>query len=89
MFLMLDEFAHQSGGIDSIDIKVAFTLANFLVETFIEFENGGIFLILNIVIAIIVIVVVVVAIIVLVVVVPIIVIPIILGGLQARSAFVK
>ena len=85
MFLLLDEFARQSGGIDSIDIEVAFALASFLVEAFTDFENGGIFLILIIVIAILVIVVVVVAIIVVVVVVLIVVIPIILGGLHARN----
>ena len=89
MFLMLDEFVRESGGIDSIDIEVAFSPASFIVEAFTDSKNGRIFLILIIVIAILVIVVVVVAIIVLVVVVLIIVIPIILGGLQARSAFVK
>ena len=85
MFLILDEFARQSGGIDSVDIEVAFTLASFLVETFTDFENGGFFLILIIVVAIVVIVVVVVTIIVVVVVVLIVVIPIILGRLHARN----
>ena len=86
MFLMLDEFARQSGGIDSVDIEVAFALASFLVEAFaLHFENDGIFLILIIVVAIVVIVVVVVTIIVVVVVVLIVVIPSILGGLHARN----
>ena len=89
MFLVLDEFARQSGGIDSVDIEVDFALASFLVEAFAHFENDGIFLILIIVVAIVVIVVVVVTIIVVVVVVLIVVIPIILGGLHAQSAFVN
>ena len=89
MFLMLDEFARQSGGIDSVDIEVAFALASFLVEAFTDFENSGIFLIMIIVVAIVVIVVVVVAIIVVVVVVLIVVIPIILGGLHTQNSFVS
>ena len=87
MFLILDEFARQSGEIDSVDIEVDFALASFLVEAFAHFENNSIFLILIIDVAIVVIVVVVIAIILVVVVVLIVVIPIIFGRLHARNAF--
>mmetsp|Transcript_11691 Transcript_11691/g.20548 ORF Transcript_11691/g.20548 Transcript_11691/m.20548 type:complete len:403 (+) Transcript_11691:273-1481(+) len=79
-----DEFARQSGGIDSVDIEVGFALAGVLVEAFADFEDGSVFLILVIVVAIVVVVVVAI----IVVVVLIVVIPIILGGLHARNAFV-